>query len=140
MKTTQIHSMAWLCAALCLLTMSFAYAQSDGLVSGSETETRLNGTVEGTVVDFESGKALTNVLVFIEGCKKAAMTNQYGKFYLEEVPTGICAMKVSKRGYQKVKNDVIIQDGELTKITVKLQAEINAATKTPPSSQIVQKG
>ena len=100
----------------------------------------MNGSVEGTIVDLESGQALTNVLVCIEGCKKAAMTNQYGRFFLDEVPTGICCMKVSKRGYQKVKSDIIIQDGELTKITVKLQTEENAVAKPPEQSHVVQKG
>jgi len=121
MKTTQIRSITWLCVALCLLTFSLAVAKTNPITPNPETELTLNGTVEGTIVDLESGKALTNVLVRIEGCKKAAMTNQYGGFFLEEVPTGVCCMKVSKRGYQKVQNDIIIQDGALTKFTIKLQ-------------------
>lgn len=140
MKTSQIRTIAWLCALLCMLSFGLAIARSNETGPAPETKAALTGKVEGTVVDLESGKALTNVLVCIEGCKRAAMTNQYGKFYLDDVPTGICCMKVTKRGYQKVKNDVIIQDGELTKISVKLQSEENAVIKQPESSHIVQKG
>ena len=140
MKTTQTRTVVWLCAALCLVAFGFAIAKTNEPVPNPESEISMTGKVEGTILDLETGKALTNALVCIEGCKNAAMTNQYGRFFLEDVPTGICCMKVSKRGYQKVKSDIIIQDGELTKITVKLQTEENAVAKPPEQSYVVQKG
>lgn len=138
MKTYLFRTTVWLCAALCLLTFGFTAVRADDSAPSSQMTVKPTGKVEGTVVDLESGKALANALICIEGCRKAAMTNQYGKFYLEEVPVGPCCMKVSKRGYQKVKSDIDVLDGQSTKITVKLQTETNSAEESPQTSQIYQ--
>ena len=94
--------------------------------------------IEGVVKDLETGKVLKNVLVRVEGCKNAAMTNDSGKFFLNEVPVGTCCMKVSKRGYQDLKTDIEVTGEGKNKLTVQLQAEKKAEVQ--PSAGVTQKG
>ncbi len=94
--------------------------------------------VEGIVKDLETGKVLKNVLVQFEGCKNAAMTNESGKFFLNEVPVGSCCMKVSKRGYQALKTDIEINEEGANQLTVQIQAVKEPEVK--PTAGVSQKG
>jgi hypothetical protein len=127
------HNTKWMAGAI--LVIALMASVSMGAMPAANDQTFAK--IEGVVKDLETGKALTNVLVCVEGCKKSAMTNDSGKFFLDEVPVGTCCMKVSKRGYQVLQANIDVKDGTKNEFKVQLKAETKAEVK--PTAGITQK-
>jgi hypothetical protein len=66
------------------------------------------GKVEGVVRDAATGQVSENVYVCVEGCKKASMTNDAGKYFLMDVPSGTCMLKAVKKGFESVRVEVTV--------------------------------
>ncbi|HEX9935171.1 MAG TPA: carboxypeptidase regulatory-like domain-containing protein [bacterium] len=81
------------------------------------------GKLEGVVKDSETGKPIQNVYVYVDGCPTAAMTNSSGKFFLNDVPTGSCTLKVGKNGYYPFENGVTVEKRRTGTLTIKLQRQ-----------------
>ena len=84
--------------------------------------------VEGVVKDLDSGKVIKNALITVEGCKKSAMTNSAGKFYLD-IPAGTANMQITKRGYQTLQSEISLTTEKKTSLKISLEAEKKAEVK-----------
>jgi iron complex outermembrane receptor protein len=78
------------------------------------------GSLEGRVVDAETGEALPGANVQVLGTRRGAATNDEGRFSLR-VPAGQITVQVTFVGYQSLQRDVTIRAGETTTVTVQLQ-------------------
>jgi flavoprotein len=67
------------------------------------------GKIEGVILCEKTGKPIQNAYVCVEGCLNAAMTNERGMFTLKCVPTGTCKVKVTKKGFEAIVQEVQIQ-------------------------------
>ena len=78
------------------------------------------GNLEGVIKDVETGKPLQNVYVSVDGCNTAAMTNDSGKFFINEIPAGECVIKVSKKGYNAFEGTITVEKKNRNTLTIKL--------------------
>ncbi|MBN2733044.1 MAG: carboxypeptidase-like regulatory domain-containing protein [Balneolaceae bacterium] len=102
-----------LLTALFALVLSFSFSTSQAQVTPPqpETETYL---LKGNVVDAQSGVTLADAEVVIVGQDINTLTDQEGKFKLENLPAGDHTLKVTLDGYQPwEKNITLDQDAEL---------------------------
>lgn len=112
-----------------MMVLTLCLISSTVMAAEPETEDVIYTKVEGTVKDLDSGKVLKNCLVCIKGCKKSAMTNSTGKFYLEDVPVGTCCMRITKRGYQTLQSDIEIAEDKRISLKVNLEQVKKAEVK-----------
>ncbi len=81
------------------------------------------GNLEGVIKDVETGKPLQNVYVSVDGCNTAAMTNDSGKFFINEIPTGERAIKVLKKGYNAFEGTITVVKKNRNTVTIKLSKQ-----------------
>jgi hypothetical protein len=113
-----------LCAAL-LLTVSMAWADDNPKqpVSGAPTSVASPsfGKLEGVIKDAKTGSAIQDVYVSVDGCLNAAMSNESGKIFIKDVPSGTCLVKVAKKGYKPVEISVEVNKDKTAAIAVQLK-------------------
>src|SRR5258706_6013081 len=79
------------------------------------------GTLEGRVVDKESGEGLAGVSVFIVGSMQGAATDSDGQFQITNLPVGTYDVRFSTIGYKiLLYKDVSIHSDIKTRLAVEL--------------------
>lgn len=92
-----------------------------GISSAADT-----GTIQGKVLDAETGEALRMGSVLIEQLKKGMYTDVKGSFALKNVPSGTYSVRFSYVGYTtKTVEGVVVKTGEVTTLNVVLSPQIS---------------
>src|SRR5699024_9663065 len=65
-------------------------------------------TIEGKVIDVQTGKPLPEANVFLSGTKMGTATNDAGYYRLSNIPPGGYRLVVSIIGYEQKVSDVIV--------------------------------
>lgn len=82
------------------------------------------GTVEGRVVDAETGTPLPGANVVIVGTQRGTTTGEDGRYTLS-VPAGTVTLQVSYVGYSTVRREADVEGGETVTVDVQLQPGTN---------------
>ena len=80
------------------------------------------GGLTGTVVDAQTGEALSGVLLELNNSGGATTTDAAGAFTLASVPTGVFSITASREGYANSSGNVTIADGQTTQTVIALVA------------------
>ena len=110
----------------------------EGRVAAGHAESAQAGTIAGTVVAREDGRAVAEAVVVIEGTNLTAITNAIGRFRIENVPPGDVVLIVQAAGFLELRAPSLqIRPNETMPLTVELEATPNflervqvTATKT----------
>src|SRR5699024_4537138 len=78
-------------------------------------------TIEGKVIDVQSGKPLPETNVFLSGTKMGTATNDAGYYRLSNIPPGGYRLVVSIIGYEQKVSDVIIGHQASKQINLELE-------------------
>ena len=81
------------------------------------------GSIKGIIKDATSGDALIGAFAIIEGSSIGTATDIDGKFILPNVPAGEHLLKITYIGYEDKIESVVVVEGEVTKVDVKLGFE-----------------
>ena len=82
----------------------------------------ISGTLEGSVVDNDTGQPLIGVNIIIMKTKLGGTTNDKGTFRILNIPAGNYSVQFSYIGYKKTTvEDVIIHVNETSRLEVKLE-------------------
>ncbi|MCS7077129.1 MAG: carboxypeptidase-like regulatory domain-containing protein [Bacteroidia bacterium] len=78
-------------------------------------KTYAQSAIRGTVVEYETNEPIAGAKVYIPGTAFSSMTDNEGKYEIQDIPPGDYELVVTKQGYldkktptQKVKKDVDI--------------------------------
>jgi hypothetical protein len=96
-----------------------ALALSSAVDTAAAQET---GVVSGQVVDAESGRAVTGVLIVI-GDAPATITNQGGYFAVADVPVGRQFVQLTHLGYGEHAQDVLVEPDVELSLTIRLSVQ-----------------
>ena len=81
---------------------------------------KATGKIDGIVRD-QQGQPIKNAVISVVGSKSGAMTNERGKFYLREVPSGSCTLKVTKAGFEPSENVLMVKENARANIKIVMQ-------------------
>jgi len=82
------------------------------------------GTLTGTVVDANSGEPMSGAEVTVVGTQSRALTNEAGRFTIENVGTGTYQVRVTFLGRAEAnRTGVVIRPGETTTVDFQLREE-----------------
>jgi TonB-linked SusC/RagA family outer membrane protein len=126
-----------LLAGTVFATPSIAQQDGSGYPAASrpgEVAARV-ATVRGRVVDAEGDVPIPAVQVFIEGTRRAAVTNNNGEYSIAGVPAGTVTLRAMRIGYQPMNKPVTVpENGEvvvnfsLAKAVTRLEEVVTTAT------------
>lgn len=83
-----------------------------------------SATVEGAVVDAETGRPLRGANVFITASMIGTATGTEGRFRLSGVPAGMHRLQVSMLGYETVARDTLLRAGRTYRLTFRLEPTV----------------
>lgn len=98
MNFFKVPSFAFFLAALCASSLS---AQS--------TET---GSIEGRVLNADTGMYVANAVVTIEGTNRQVLTDDFGQYSFSNVPAGEVTLRATYIGREPVVRTVTVESGE----------------------------
>ena len=109
-----------------------------GRVAAGRAQSAQAGTITGTVVAREDGRAVAEAVVVIEGTSLTAITNAIGRFRIENVPPGDIVLIVQASGFLELRVPSLqIRPNETMPLIVELEVTPNflervqvTATKT----------
>src|SRR5262245_47493795 len=90
-----------------LLTSSVAYAQT---------------TLTGVITDSKTNEPLVGANVILASSKKAALTNEHGKYTFLNLRPGIYTLQISYIGYESMVLEVKIENEKTKTFNTKLQS------------------
>lgn len=79
------------------------------------------GTIQGKIVDAQTGKPLSRVNVFLSGTKMGTATNEAGIYRLTDIPAGGYQLVVSILGYQRKVVNIVVGHRESVEIDFELK-------------------
>jgi TonB-dependent starch-binding outer membrane protein SusC len=79
------------------------------------------GTIQGTIIDAQSGRALVGTQVSIPGTQRGVVAGAQGRYVLENVPAGEVTLRFQIIGYELVDRTVTIQAGATVTLDVQLR-------------------
>ncbi|MDE2724291.1 MAG: carboxypeptidase-like regulatory domain-containing protein, partial [Gemmatimonadota bacterium] len=88
------------------------------------SEAQSVGTITGTVTDAESGEKLEAVQIYIPALTLGAVSDEQGRFIIENVPVGTYELKADLIGYASATVAITVMAGQTT--TVALQMALSA--------------
>ncbi|MFT3823136.1 MAG: TonB-dependent receptor [Chitinophagaceae bacterium] len=114
---------------LCITTVQLAIAQGN------------NGSVNGKITTTD-GKAAASVTVQINGSKKAALTDEEGKFIIPHVAAGNYTLRITLVGYETQEQAITVTAGKATSITLQLklsQSQLDEVIVTSGNNKFARK-
>jgi len=81
-----------------------------------------NSTIQGSVLDAQTGDPLPSASVVLVGTSFGAATDMNGMYTIRNVPPGSYSMRVSYIGYRSIEDSIEVRDGETVNKLVKLEA------------------
>lgn len=82
------------------------------------------GTVEGIVLDAETGDTISYVYLFIEDINRGQTSHSDGTFTFKDIPTGNYTLKMQRIGYQTQTQPIEIPADDTLKITLTMQSTV----------------
>jgi TonB-dependent starch-binding outer membrane protein SusC len=89
----------------------------------AQVEAQQPGQISGTITAQESGAPLPSVQVVIAGTGLGTLTNQQGRFTIQNVPAGSHQLRAERLGYGTVTQDVTVTAGETTSLDFQMRRE-----------------
>ncbi|MEZ6194608.1 MAG: TonB-dependent receptor [Planctomycetota bacterium] len=84
-----------------------------------------NGSIRGTVTDFDYETPVAGARVQVVGLGRSVETNDQGGYLIVDLPAGRYDVSVSKEGYTRLlKSGIIVNPGDLKDLDVALVAEV----------------
>ena len=110
------------------------------LVAAPALQAQQTGTVTGRVTDSQSGQPVASVQIFIAGLDIGVLTQQNGRFLLQNVPAGTHTVSAERIGYNTQTAEVSLGAGEtvvqnFTLTEEALQLDEVIVTGTPGGTQ-----
>ncbi len=96
------------------------------LLAGCKESTlgpELFGTIDGRVIDFDTGAALGGVSVTTSPATDAVVTGADGAFRIEDAPSGAYTITARRTGYRTGSAAIAVQQNRVTQATVVLQVD-----------------
>ena len=112
-KTAVVLGVALLIAAPIIL--------ADTPATSTASHEKAIGKIEGVVKDARTGEIIQDAYVYVEGCTQAAMTNNAGKFYLNQVPCGNGVLKATRKGYKPIELQVEVESKKTANYIVNMK-------------------
>ena len=75
-----------------------------------------NYTVEGTVQDLYTGRAMPAVNVYIQELQRGAITDSAGFFRIENLKKGIYSLAFTRVGYQKLTRKIFFDKDRVVRL------------------------
>lgn len=83
------------------------------------------GALRGTVVDADFSQGLAGVRVVLEGTDRAAVTDDDGIFFLNELPPATYVVGLSKEGYIRQRySDILVSPGAVKEIRLEISSDV----------------
>ncbi|CAN5682371.1 SusC/RagA family TonB-linked outer membrane protein [soil metagenome] len=79
------------------------------------------GTIRGTVVDAQSGRALVGTQVSVPGTQRGTVAGAEGRYVLENLPAGELVVRFQIIGYETTERTVTVQAGETLTLDLQLR-------------------
>ncbi|WP_234572042.1 carboxypeptidase regulatory-like domain-containing protein [Rhodohalobacter sp. 614A] len=95
-------------ASVMVLSFGIAFATTNPETTKADTEAY--AIITGSVVDAETGDAVTNATITLTGTELSTTTDEYGTFTFEEVETGSITLTVEADGYQTAEQSVDVTE------------------------------
>lgn len=83
-----------------------------------------NGTVEGIVLDAETGNPISYVYLFIEDVNRGQTSHSDGTFTFKEIPAGSYTLKMQRIGYQTQTQPIKVPADDTLKVTLSMQSTV----------------
>ncbi len=80
--------------------------------------------IEGRIVDWDNNEPLRGAHVFLSGTKIGAVTNEAGRYRLNNVPPGSHRIVISMIGFDRISQDVFFEPGESDRRSFRLKPVI----------------
>lgn len=112
---SSLLSLRGACALAALLTAPLLLLGTAAPAAAQE------GTIAGTVVDAESGRAVEGANVALEGLELGSITDVRGAFRITGVPAGAHTLRVTHLGHEARERRVTVEAGGELSVTVRLQ-------------------
>ena len=80
------------------------------------------GSIKGSVYDGNTHKPLYGVSIYISVAKSAAITDVFGHFFMKGINAGIYKISLSHIGYGSIEQELKVEDGVTTELSVNLMA------------------
>ena len=102
---------------------------SDAIFAGNnkgEPETvevisiKATGKIDGVIRD-QHGVPIKNAVISVVGSKTGAMSNERGKFYLREIPSGSCTLKITKAGFEPSEDVIMVKENSRANVKIVMQ-------------------
>jgi TonB-linked SusC/RagA family outer membrane protein len=81
------------------------------------------GTVRGVVMDATTSRPLPSAQVFIEGTQLGTLTDQQGRYTIQNVPVGTHTVSVQLIGYTATPRAVTVQPGQIHTVNFQVEDE-----------------
>jgi hypothetical protein len=91
-----------------------------GILGSAGVEAQATGALRGRVVDAETGNAVVDATVILEGAERSALTDPTGAFGIENVPAGAYALRVVHLAYGEFSQQVRIEPGQDLGLRIRL--------------------
>jgi TonB-dependent receptor len=101
-------TLTWLIGLLALAVAPIASAQS----AESKASVRATGTIEGRVLNADTGSYIRNAYVAVDGTSRNTLTDSTGWFRLVDVPAGEVSVKVAYSGFSPQTATVMVVAGQ----------------------------
>lgn len=90
------------------------------LAVGGSPAAAQSSKITGRVVNSKTGKPLPNANVFLDGTMRGDVTNEKGRFQIENVPPGSYLIVISRVGYDIRRGRISVSQGKQRRFQVKL--------------------
>src|SRR5262245_19427778 len=87
-------------------------------VVDAQTRPGAAGRIVGRVVEARTGTPLAAVLLQIANTRQRTLTDEEGRFTIEDVPAGPQTLVVSVVGFGLVRHDLVVAPGQTTELTI----------------------
>ncbi|MBN1781273.1 TonB-dependent receptor [bacterium] len=94
------------------------------LLIGMQSKAQITGTVEGLILDKETGKGLFGVNVLVEGTFLGTASDASGHFRISRLPPGRYSLMVTMIGYEKESVPVSVQPNAGLNMTIELKPTV----------------
>jgi len=90
-------------------------------VLGASMALAQTGTLEGTVIDEETGEPVPTANVFIMELQRGATTNLDGEFRIGNIPVGNYRLRVTFVGYRAYRQEITIEANQTLELDIELE-------------------
>lgn len=83
-----------------------------------------SGTINGIIVDMETGEPVPFIYLHLEEINRTTTTDKEGRFELRNIPSGAYTLIIHRIGYVSQKQIIQIQSNETTEISLKIRPTV----------------